>query len=180
MSQRFGAEALIRAAASGAFPVDGDILLRTPNGWVFAQASETTSVIEFTEIIGIVDKSQLPPSVAYEDEANVFGPTQKFEGTVLVDIINECTLDAGVTIEGVLLKDGEIETAKKALQLDDVGGTPIIRYLGKAAPGALLASAVWSIQRITEQTDGDISVQWADGDSAEDNIWDNRLALSYS
>ena len=64
-----------------------------------------------------------------------------------------------------------------ALQYDDVGsGTA---YLGEAAVGSDTSSAVWRIKKIVE-TAGDIVVTWADGDSDSNNIWDNRLGLSYS
>ena len=35
MSDRFDAEAILRAAASGAIPSDGDLLVRGPDGWFF-------------------------------------------------------------------------------------------------------------------------------------------------
>jgi hypothetical protein len=35
MSDRFAAEALLRAAASGQIPSDGDLLVRGPDGWFF-------------------------------------------------------------------------------------------------------------------------------------------------
>ena len=64
-----------------------------------------------------------------------------------------------------------------ALQYDDVGSG--VAYLGEAAVGAVTSAAVWRIKKIVE-TAGDIVVTWADGDSDFDNIWDNRLSLSYS
>lgn len=63
-----------------------------------------------------------------------------------------------------------------ALRLDDVTGTS---YVGEAAPGALTSAASWRIKRITE-TGPDLVIEFADGNSDFDNIWDNRLALSYS
>lgn len=137
-------------------------------------------IIQFTQILGTATRAQLPALVAYEDEANVFTVLQHFGLGIQTDTINEETLDAGVTIEGVLIKDGEIELAKRAIQLDEVGGDPLISYLGRAVPGTLTSAADWSIQRITEPADGDIFTEWADGDGDPDNIWDNRLALSYS
>ena len=54
-------------------------------------------------------------------------------------------------------------------------------YIGRAEPGALLSAAVWSISRsiIASGLDNDTSQRWADGDSNFDNIWDDRLTLSY-
>ena len=54
-------------------------------------------------------------------------------------------------------------------------------YRGEAVPGSLTSGAVWRIRKIVvNPTDGDTSTTWADGDSEFDNIWDNRLSLSYS
>ncbi len=150
--------------------------------------------LTFSQIIGVLLNSQLPASlvlqyltrgnlpsqIAYEDEANTFTLLQNFLLGITVDTIDESTTDAGVTIEGVLFKDGEVEVARRAIELDEVGGSPLVSYLGKAAPGTATAAALWAIQRITEQSDGDISIIWADGDSDPDNIWDDRLSLSYS
>ena len=127
-----------------------------------------------------IERGHLPAAIAYEDEANVFTLDNKFQQSILVDTIEECTLDAGVTIDGLLIKDGEFDLAKKAVQFDEGVGNPTVSYLGRAAPGELTSAATWSIQEITEQAQGDIAILWADGDSNEDNIWDNRLALSYS
>ena len=67
-----------------------------------------------------------------------------------------------------------------ATQVDFRGGAPEIIYSGKANPGTLTSSAAWQISQITIQSDDDVQVLWADGDGDFDNIWDNRLALSYS
>lgn len=53
-------------------------------------------------------------------------------------------------------------------------------YAGKALPGTLTSSANWQIKKLTFGTDGDVTTQFADGDSNFDNIWDNRASLSYS
>lgn len=148
--------------------------LATSQALIFTGAFWTNTTIVFSIIGGTAAKAQLPTSVAYEDEANIF--TQP----ISVDVINEQTTDAGVTIDGVLLKDGEVELPKKALRLDDTGVTPKLLYLGKGAPGIVDSAALWSIQKITFNAQGDAEILWADGDSDEDNIWNNRLSLSYS
>lgn len=53
-------------------------------------------------------------------------------------------------------------------------------YVGKAQIGAAEASAVWQIFRMLTGSDGDVTIQWADGDGEFDNIWANRATLSYS
>ena len=42
------------------------------------------------------------------------------------------------------------------------------------------SSATWQIQKLAFGTDGDVTITWADGDAAFDNIWDNRASLTYS
>jgi hypothetical protein len=63
-----------------------------------------------------------------------------------------------------------------AIRLDVVGQTT---YIGEADPGSLDASAVWRIKRMIE-TGPDIAITWAAGTSDFDDVWDDRLILSYS
>jgi hypothetical protein len=53
-----------------------------------------------------------------------------------------------------------------------------VTYVGFAVPGALVASAVWQIKSVDENT-GTI-VLFADGNDSFDNVWNNREALTYS
>lgn len=55
--------------------------------------------------------------------------------------------------------------------------TGLYTYLGFASPGSLTASAAWKIMRIT---DSDSTILYADGDAEYDNVWDDRLTLSYA
>ena len=64
-----------------------------------------------------------------------------------------------------------------ALELDEASAT--VTYVGEAAAGSATAGAAWRIKRITT-TGADLSVQWADGDTNFDNVWDNRAGLSYA
>lgn len=66
-----------------------------------------------------------------------------------------------------------------AQQIDKVSSTT---YRGEALPGTLTSAAKWRIRRIIEGTGpdkGDFSITWADGNDNFDNIWDNRLSLTY-
>lgn len=63
-----------------------------------------------------------------------------------------------------------------ALQLDEV--LPSTTYVGDAFPGSLTSSSVWRIKRIVE-TGPDSEITWADGNGNFDNIWDNRVSLTY-
>lgn len=92
MSDRFAAEALIRAAASGAIPATGEVLIRTDNGWVFGfldfEAIEgeldpgQIETVPFTKVTGVAIRGQLPPEIAYEDEVNIFVLSNSFQGQV--------------------------------------------------------------------------------------------------
>jgi hypothetical protein len=57
---------------------------------------------------------------------------------------------------------------------------PEVTYRGDALPGVLTSAASWRVSRLTTQSDGDIAIIFADGNDNFDNIWDNRLSLSYS
>ena len=63
------------------------------------------------------------------------------------------------------------------MRLDDVGGG--VTYIGEAIPGTALSAATWRIKRMTE-VDPDLTIEWADGNHAFDNVWNNRASLSYS
>ena len=85
------------------------------------------------------------------------------------------TEDQGNGIHRQVVKVGE--GTSQALRLDDVGSG--VTYLGYASPGVATTAASWQIKKMTETGD-DLAIEWADGDALFDNIWDNRLSLSYS
>lgn len=62
----------------------------------------------------------------------------------------------------------------------DPNATPEITYRGDAPPGTASSAAAWRVRKITIAADGDVTIEYADGNDLYDNIWDNRLALSYS
>lgn len=58
-------------------------------------------------------------------------------------------------------------------------------YNGEADPGSLDSQPVWRIKRTTliepsSNLDVEVVVEWADGNAEFDNVWDDRLTLSYS
>jgi len=57
---------------------------------------------------------------------------------------------------------------------------PEVTYRGDALPGVATSAASWRVQRLTQQSDGDMEIVFADGNDNFDNIYDNRLSLSYS
>ena len=70
-----------------------------------------------------------------------------------------------------------------AQRTDEEAGGDVI-YVGEAAPGTADSASLWRIKRVTFTLDGDGDTdsvtEWADGDSTQNNIWDDRLTLSYS
>lgn len=66
--------------------------------------------------------------------------------------------------------------SNQALRVDDVT-TPNVVYLGYAEIGADDADPVWRVKKIVTTSGADIT--WADGDDEYDNIWDDRISLTY-
>lgn len=64
--------------------------------------------------------------------------------------------------------------------IDYVGGTNPI-YIGKARSGTATSDPQWQICKLTfDVNNNPTAIQYANGTSAYDFIWDNRAALSYS
>lgn len=53
-------------------------------------------------------------------------------------------------------------------------------YLGFAVPGSSAASAVWLIKKLTYSGTSVTDIQFANGSLAFDQIWNDRVGLSYS
>ena len=70
-------------------------------------------------------------------------------------------------------KDQDVQLT---LRLDAVGTTT---YIGDAIPATATNVAFWRIKRMVE-TGPDLVILWADGDANFDNVWDDRVGLSYS
>jgi len=65
----------------------------------------------------------------------------------------------------------------EALRIDEASST--VTYIGYAAVGSKTSDAVWKIKRITKSGTETI-IEYADGNSNYDNVWDNRTSLDYS
>ena len=55
---------------------------------------------------------------------------------------------------------------------------PDVTYVGEAAIGSITSSPVWRIQKV-EKVGTIISVTFADSNDGFDNVWDDRLSLTY-
>ena len=64
-----------------------------------------------------------------------------------------------------------------AVQFDEVDATT--SYRGEAYPGTATSAAGWRIQRLTI-TGADVAIEWADGNDAFAQVWDDRASLTYS
>ena len=80
-------------------------------------------------------------------------------------------------IEFTLIADEDTDVAF-AQRVDFI--TDNLLYRGEAVPGTAPGSNLWRIRRITIGLDNDVTTEWADGNADFDNIWDDRLILSYS
>lgn len=66
-------------------------------------------------------------------------------------------------------------------KLYDYDGSGNLIYEGWAISGAASSAALWAIRKNTFDGSSRITAsQWAGGDTAQTNIWDNRVSLSYS
>lgn len=54
------------------------------------------------------------------------------------------------------------------------------QYIGLAKPGTASSAAGWQIKRLSYSGTNVTVIEFADGDTKFDNVWDNRAALSYS
>ena len=64
-----------------------------------------------------------------------------------------------------------------AVRVDEASTT--VTYVGYAAAGTNAASALWRIKRMT--VSGNVTtIEWADGNTNFDNVWNNRASLTYT
>jgi len=95
VSERFDAEAILRAAASGQIPSDGDLLVRGPDGWFFGRVGAPSSpeepgdggggggggAVTFSDIAGVAFNRQITESAVKQHEGALdIGALQVFGG----------------------------------------------------------------------------------------------------
>ena len=103
----------------------------------------------------------------------------------LTIITSDNTVDINTNISAIAVNAADILNIQTeveglfAFKVDFI--TDNLLYRGEAIPGTATSAATWRIREITiSAVDGDISTTWADGDSDFDNIWDDRLSLTYT
>lgn len=124
-----------------------------------------------TQKVSVIDLSTLATEKTQKEGKNIL---------VQVNATVQTNLDVPLSTrasEATLLEvASEVSFKNKLLQVDTVGSTT---YLGYANPGTATSAATWAIKKIVE-TSNDVSITWADGTSDFDNVWDDRLILTYS
>jgi len=63
--------------------------------------------------------------------------------------------------------------------IDFVSSNPQTTIIGTAAVGSATSAPVWAIKKVIVPTAATMSILWADGNTNEDNVWDNRASLNY-
>ncbi|MBF0462457.1 MAG: hypothetical protein HQL87_13815 [Magnetococcales bacterium] len=61
-----------------------------------------------------------------------------------------------------------------------VDGTTQTIYIGLAIPGSTEEAAVWMIQRVSMPADGSSTTLFASGQALFNQIWADRISLSYT
>jgi hypothetical protein len=64
-----------------------------------------------------------------------------------------------------------------SIRVDDASST--VTYVGEAPIKSPDAAPVWRIKKL-ETLGTVLSITWADGNQSFDNVWSDRLTLSYS
>lgn len=67
--------------------------------------------------------------------------------------------------------------AAKSTRIDEASST--VTYIGEAPTGASPSSPIWRISRVTSSGTQTI-IQFANGNTNWNSIWDDRASLSYS
>jgi len=84
-----------------------------------------------------------------------------------------------VAVIGSVSVTGNLSSSAQTLATILDEATTLITYVGKSDPGVATSAASWQVQRLTSSASL-LIVQFADGNSNFDNVWDNRASLSYS
>lgn len=116
------------------------------------------------------------PSEVHVDGNNQTVTSTTQESPVIINVANTTVYTAGFQGPAGVAGEDAVPYAKRT----DFENNDTVIYIGEANPGSLSSAAVWRMKRLTLNAEGDVTEEWADGDANFDNIWDNRLSLSYS
>lgn len=132
--------------------------------------------------------AELYPNVGIEVDNPQIGDILTYDG---INFTNE-PLDIGFDVTVTSPQEGDTliysggsfinTTAGESMiytkRLDVISDT--LMYKGEAAVGAVENASVWRIRRITFGLDGDVTEEWANGNTNFTNKWSDRLILTYS
>lgn len=87
--------------------------------------------------------------------------------------------DSSITSTGALIVSRDPDAGyTKAISYDALNN---LEYLGIAVMGTAKSAGTWQIRKLIYDSNGNLTdMQWADGNDNYDNIWNNRVSLSYS
>lgn len=128
--------------------------------------------------VNSVNVAETPVEVQVDGQNNtVESTTQPKPVTIVIPNVEIYT--AGIQgppgVPGANGDETEVAYAKRTDFISD-----LLLYRGEANPGTLDSAASWRIRRLIIGVDNDVTEEWADGNSNFDNVWDDRLSLSYS
>lgn len=147
----------------------------------------TTNIEVKDEVVNVIVQDEQVLVDVVEDIVNL-----TIQENIDVTVVDDVTTVAVQSDEYLIeVRDaitiGEEDMARFAKEVDDQTDTGTgagFIYIGEADPGTATSSALWRIKRIEVVIDvggrEDLSTLWADGNASFDNIWDDRLSLSYS
>ena len=148
-----------------------------------ATGTWATAVVELKRSIGGNEYFSFEPAIILAEDLNLDIDV----GNISYVVAELTTAEGGAgevlivakaeALEGVDTVTATITPDGYATRIDEASAT--ITYVGKAVPGTATSAATWQIQRLTDTGSG-LTVEWADGDDAFDNEYDNRASLSYS
>ena len=134
---------------------------------IFKLNGTTLSLGQYFEYIDSLDAQYTSLSALIDDLRLMFegGGGTSGGATEVTQLQNKTLLES---------IDSELSFKGKLLRWDDYSTSDI--YLGYADSGSVDANPVWAVKKIEESTG---IITWADGDKSFDNIWDDRLTLTY-
>jgi hypothetical protein len=95
---------------------------------------------------------------------------------------DSANLDGGTTNQVLVKvsdtdKDYEWQDMVLSTLIDQVD--PNTMYIGESTPSTEVCDIGWRIKKVTQAGD-DISIVWANGNTAFDKVWDSRITYTYS
>lgn len=124
------------------------------------------------------------PLVVTVDEVAIYAT--EADQTIVVPVEDEQPIAAGVEeitivaeLAGVTPVSVPEDPVPYAERVDMTNNETVI-YKGEASVGTLEGAGTWRIRRLTIAGDNDVTTEWAGGSAAFNQIWDDRLGLSYS